>query len=55
MSLNIAFWVIMLVWLLFGAWHLYQSANPMIIGGNLIVFVLFLILGWKVFGAPLQG
>jgi hypothetical protein len=48
----------MLIWLVFG---LLQHFNGPLIGpygpvGNLVlIFVLFLILGWKVFGAPLHG
>jgi hypothetical protein len=47
----------MLVWLIFGlAWHVGYIVGPAgPIGGTLLLFVLFLLLGWKVFGPPLHG
>lgn len=58
MALGLAFYVIMLVWLIFAlAWNWPGNAvgpyGP--IGNALLIFVLFLLLGWKVFGAPLHG
>jgi hypothetical protein len=57
MSLQLIFWIIMLVWLIFGfAYHGGYLAGPYGVWGNtLLIFVLFLILGWKVFGSPVQG
>jgi hypothetical protein len=52
MPLAIAYWVIMLIWLVLG---LYQSGIVWLTGPNVILFVLLLLLGWKVFGVPLQG
>jgi hypothetical protein len=58
MTFELCFWILMLIWLVFG---LLQHFNGPLIGpygpvGNLVlIFVLFLILGWKVFGAPLHG
>lgn len=55
MSLRLLFWVIMLLWLIFGiimpnwghwAWGAW--------GGGLLEFILFAILGWRVFGAPIR-
>jgi len=46
----------MLIWLVFGiAWHLgwVGAFGPW--GGAVLVFVLFALLGWKVFGPPLHG
>jgi len=53
MPLNVAFWVLMLVWVLFGLWTAWP--NWPLVGGNLLLFLLFLVVGWKVFGAPLHG
>ena len=58
MSLGLAFWILMLIWLVFGlAFHYYGPAwGPYGFYGNtLLLFVLLLLLGWKVFGAPLHG
>jgi hypothetical protein len=57
MSLSILFWVIMLVWLIFGWWKEYVPNQPYPFAkgaGNFIVFVLLAILGWGVFGAPVK-
>ena len=53
MGLGQAFWIIMLLWLVFGVWRDWPS--PVAIGGNVLIFVLFLLLGWAEFGAPLRG
>ncbi len=53
MSMGLAFWIIMLVWLVFGIW--YSWPNHAMVGGNLIIFVLFGLLGWHAFGAPIHG
>lgn len=56
MKLALCYWILMLFWLVFlgcGIWstgwtNLKQS------GGNIMIFILFLLLGWEVFGAPLH-
>lgn len=53
MSFALAFWILMLVWLVFGL-ALHFGYAPMW-GGSVLLFVLMLLLGWKVFGPPLHG
>jgi len=61
MSLGLAFWIIMLLWLVLGvfwAWptptaYPYHAWLPL--GSTLLLFILFLLVGWKVFGPPLHG
>lgn len=57
MPLGIVFWVLMIVWLVFGGWRLFASPPEQryFWGGSLLVFVLFFLLGWKVFGFIVQG
>ena len=55
MSLGLAFWIIMLLWLVLGLWAGWPFQNHFLLAGNLMLFILLLLLGWKVFGAPLQG
>lgn len=55
MSLGLAFWVLMLLWLVLGLYIGYTGASHFVLGGNLLLFILLLLLGWKVFGPPLQG
>jgi len=60
MTLGLAFWILMIIWLVFGLYFGYrQPASPpwghYLLGGNLLLFILLLLLGWAVFGAPLRG
>jgi hypothetical protein len=58
MHLSEIFWVLMIIWALFGvAWNSSQTAfGTWGLWGNwLLLFVLFVILGWKVFGFVVQG
>jgi hypothetical protein len=57
MPAGVLFWVIMIVWLLFGFWGQrteLAARNFGGVGGTLLEFVLFALLGWRLFGAPLQ-
>lgn len=58
MTLGFLFWLLMILWLLFGLyWNRtdIQGGNYGILGGNLLLFVLLFLLGWKVFGFVIQG
>jgi len=58
MTLSIWFWILMLVWVLFSGWSQYVPGQPYTYrnwGGSLLLFLLFLLLGWKVFGSPVSG
>jgi len=56
MTLGLAFWILMLVWFIFGVVvHAGWAAPYGPIGNMLLLFILFLLLGWKVFGAPIHG
>jgi hypothetical protein len=59
MKISLLFWILMLVWLLFGLWAYWPASSgdamsfrP--VGGNLLLFLVVGLLGWKVFGSPLQ-
>ena len=59
MPAGIMFWVLMILWAIFGVFGSRPSQpgqpwNYFGLGGTLLEFVLFLLLGWKLFGAPLQ-
>jgi Na+/proline symporter len=48
----------MLLWLLFGLWWNrtdLRGGNYGLVGGNLLLFVVLFLLGWKTFGFPIQG
>ena len=51
MTLGIAYWVIMLVWLVLGLWH---TGVAWLTGPNVVLFLLLVILGVQVFGSPLH-
>lgn len=53
MSLGIAFWICMLIWLVVGIWSSWPDYKSS--GGNLLLFIILLLLGWKSFGAPIHG
>ena len=56
MTRALCFWVLMLIWLIVGiAWHFALIGGVAIAGVALIPFLLFALLGWQVFGAPLHG
>jgi hypothetical protein len=57
MPIGILFWILMLLWLLFGLyWNgpEFKAGNYGIFGGNLLLFILLGLLGWRVFGPVLQ-
>ncbi len=54
MTLALAFWILMLIWLVFGlSVHYWPGSPPWV--GTLLLFILFLLLGWKTFGSPIHG
>lgn len=52
MTLALAFWIIMLVALLFGGWQYRARANEAWPFG--VVWLLIVILGWATFGPPIR-
>lgn len=53
MSFALLFYILLLLWVVLGTWAI--APNWRAGGPNLLLFVLFLILGWKVFGPPIHG
>jgi hypothetical protein len=54
MSFGLVFWILMLLWLVFGFWNWYSPMGHGFAINSLFLFILFLLLGWKVFGAPVH-
>lgn len=52
MSIGLCYWILMLIWFVFGLYLTWQ--NHLLVGGNVLLFILLLLLGWKVFGPPLR-
>jgi hypothetical protein len=57
MPLSILYWILMLLWLVFGLWSGYtpgQAYTYRAWGGSILQFILFAVIGWKLFGPPIQ-
>jgi low affinity Fe/Cu permease len=56
MTLGLCFWILMLVWLVFGLLvHFAVVAGAYTaLGNTVLLFILFLLLGWQVFGPPIH-
>lgn len=55
MSFGLIYWILMLVWLVFGvAQHFGVFGAYAVLGSTILFFILFLLLGWKVFGPPVH-
>ncbi len=59
MQKGLLFWILMLLWLLVGVWGIWPATGGIVpygtVGWGLVLFLLVSLLGWKVFGPPLQG
>lgn len=58
MSISLLFWLLMLLWLCLGiAPRFPRGATPAYFPfvGDLLLFVLIALLGWRVFGAAIHG
>ena len=60
MTFGLAYWILMLLWLVLGLWWSWPAAAGgyhgwFPLGNTLLIFLLFLLIGWKVFGPPLHG
>ncbi len=58
MSIGLLFWILMVLWLIFGFWtnqSTIQAGNFAPLGGNLLLFILLFLLGWAAFGFIIHG
>jgi hypothetical protein len=57
MSRGLIFWILMLIWFVFGFVVHFGLVGPAygFLGGALLLFILFALLGWQVFGPPIHG
>ncbi len=53
MTIGLLFWIVMIVWLLFGAYTNRAKLGDWI-GGSLVLWVLLALLGWQVFGDAIK-
>lgn len=55
MTIGFIFWLLMLLWLVFGIWSYRAAPNWPYAAGNGFMFVLLFLIGWKTFGWPIAG
>ncbi len=56
MTTSVAYWVLMLVWLILGIWSSWPiGGNIRPLGGSLLLFLLLILIGYKLFGPPIHG
>lgn len=57
MSIGFLFWLLMILWLVFGFWHWGPTtpANYWPFGGHILLWILLALLGWHEFGFILHG
>jgi hypothetical protein len=58
MPIGILFWVIFVLWFVFGLYWTsndFRAGNYGPLGGNIILLILLFLLGWRVFGFVIQG
>lgn len=58
MTIGAIFWLLMILWLVFGLyWYRtdIRGGNYGVLGGNVMLFILLFLLGWRTFGFPIQG
>ena len=55
MPMTIAYWVVMLLLLIFGAMYVFPTHGTFVFSAQFVlIFILFCLIGWKVFGRPVQ-
>lgn len=58
MPMGMIFWMLMILWFVFGLyWNWPSSNDPKAFGGigsNLLLFILLFIIGWRLFGFVVQ-
>jgi len=61
MTLQLLYWILMLLWLVFGLWANWPAPGAprdgtafRPLGGTVLLFVLLVILGWETFGSPVK-
>lgn len=52
MAAGVLFWMIMILWLIFGIWRTWP--DHYLVGGNILLWVLLALLGWHDFGPMLK-
>jgi len=57
MPISYIFWMLIILWAIFGLGYPFIVATPdrrVVVGGNLLLFVLIVLLGLQVFGSVVK-
>lgn len=57
MPLAYIFWLLIILWAIFGLGYPFITETPnrrIVNGGNVLLFVLMVLLGWQVFGSVVK-
>ncbi len=58
MTIGFLFWLLMVLWAIFGVGGVIYDGpyrGRIMFGGNLLLFVLLFLVGWRLFGFIIQG
>lgn len=56
MPLAFIFWLLMLLWVVFTGWYGFRPDGDRAgLPGSFLLFLLFVVVGLKLFGAPISG
>lgn len=55
MTLELLYWILLLIVLVLGGAPIVRNKDWSGAGMGLIVWLLFFVIGWSVFGAPIRG
>lgn len=58
MPMAYIFWMLIILWAVFGLGYPFMVEAPnrrIVVGGNLLLFVLIVLLGLQVFGSAVKG
>ena len=53
MTIGVLFWLLMILWLVFGFWAWWPITRDR--GPSFLLWVLLFLLGWATFGFPIKG
>lgn len=58
MTKEFLYWLLMFLWVIFGGWYGVATPGPgryPFLGWGVVIFLLFLIIGLSLYGAPIRG
>lgn len=56
MSVGVLFWVVLIIWAIFGGYVGFRDpANRAGLGSSLVLLILLGLLGYAAFGSPIRG